>query len=177
MNSGDHRRRTRWTRLLLAAILIPTAVVILLVFRVVRQERELGERRASDARRQTLEQLHRELTARLQALRLEEVNRLIGESGTRLPPDSPIVFVAPMVHDDMVLPWADRSPSSAPSAEFLRYQGEGEVLEFQRQDGARAAASYQRAVGAARTPLERCTARMSLARGYLKAGMTMQAES
>ena len=177
MNPGDQRRRTHWTRLLLAAILIPTAVVVLLVFRVVRQERELGERRASDARRATLEQLHREVTARLQALRLEEVNRLIGESGTRLPPDSPIVFVAPIAHDDMVLPWDDRTPSSAPSAEFLRYQGEGEALEFQRQDAARAAASYQRALGKARTPLERCTARVSLARGYLKAGMTMQAES
>src|SRR5215470_9954810 len=114
----------RRTGLLLAAILIPTAVVILLVFRVARQERELGERRAADARREALEQLRRELTARLQADRLEEVNRLIGESGTRLPPDSPIVFVAQMAQDTMVLPWEDRDPWS-PSAEFLRGQLEG----------------------------------------------------
>jgi signal transduction histidine kinase len=152
-------------------------VVILLVFRVVRQERELGERRASDARREALEQLRRELAARLQALRLEEVNRLIGESGTRLPPDSPIVFVAPMAQDSIVLPWEGRGASSRPSAEFLRYQGQGESLEFQRHDAAGAAASYQRAVSAARTLLERCTGRLSLARGYLKAGMTMRAES
>jgi len=176
VNPAGHRRRTRWLGLLLAAILIPTAIVILLVFRVVHQERELGERRASDARRDALEQLHRELTARLQALRLEEVNRLIGESGTRLPPDSPIVFVAPMAQDYVVLPWEDRGTSSPPSAEFLRHQREGVALEFQRHDTAGAAASYQRALAAALTPPERCTARLSLAREYLKAGMTIQAE-
>jgi signal transduction histidine kinase len=176
VNPPDRRRRTRWIGLLLTAILIPSAIVILLAFRVVRQERELGERRASDARRDALEQLRRELTARLQAVRLEEVNRLIGESGTRLPPDSPIVFVATMSHDSMVLPWEDRGTSSAPSAEFLRHHSAGESLEFQRHDTAGAAASYQRALAVARTPLERCTARLSLARGYLKAGMTMQAE-
>ena len=47
----------------------------------------------------SLDQLRRELSARLQAVRLEEVNRLIGESGARVPPDSPIVFVAPMAQD------------------------------------------------------------------------------
>jgi signal transduction histidine kinase len=177
VNAADHGRRVRRTGLLLAAILIPTAVVILLVVRVVRQERELGERRASDARREAQEQLRRELTAHLQAIRLEEVNRLIGESGTQLPPDSPIVFVAPMAHDDMVRPWEGRPASSPPSAGFLRYQAEGESLEFQRHDAAGAATSYQRACAAARTPLERCTARLSLSRAYLKGGMALQAES
>ena len=94
----DRRRRTRRTVLLLSAILIPTTAVVLLVVRVVRQENELAERRAAAERREALDQLRRELAARLQALRLEEVNRLIGESGRRLPPDSPSVFVAPMAH-------------------------------------------------------------------------------
>ena len=177
MNPADYRRRTRRTGLLLAAILIPTAVVILLGFRVIRQERELRERRVSDARRDAQEQLHRELTARLQALRLEEVNRLIGESGTRLPPDSPIVLVAPMAQGSMVLPWEDSGSSSRPSDDFLRYEQEGEALEFQQHDSAGAAASYRHALAAARTQSERCNARVSLARGYLKAGMTTDAES
>ena len=87
----------------LAAVLIPAAAVLLLVVRVVRQENEPSVRRA--AAREARDQLRRELTARLQALRLEEVNRLIGESGRRLPPDSPIVFVAPNVQERMVPPW------------------------------------------------------------------------
>jgi signal transduction histidine kinase len=161
---------------LLAAILVPIAVVIVLVVRVVHQERELGARRAADARRDALEQLRRELTARLQAVRLEEVNRLIGESGARLPAGSPIVFIAPMAHDSMVLPWEGRGPSSPPSPEFLRYQEQGESHEFRDEDAEGAAAAYQRAMAAARTPFERCTARIALARGYLKSGKTMEAE-
>jgi signal transduction histidine kinase len=177
VNPADHRRRIRRTGLLLAAILIPTAVVVILVFRVVRQERELRERRVSDARRTAQEQLHRELTARLQAVRLEEVNRLIGESGTRLPPESPIVLVAPVAQGSMVLPWENVGPLPRPSAEFLRYEREGEAREFQQHDASGAAISYRRALTAGRTPSERCSARVSLARGYLKAGMMMQAES
>src|SRR5206468_70417 len=123
------------------------------------------------------EQLRRELTARLQAIRLEEVNRLIGESGTRLPPNSPIVFVAPTTHDDIVRPWEGRATLPPPSAGFLRHQADGESLEFQRHDAAGAAAAYQRAFAVATTPFERCTARLSLGRAYLKAGMTLEAES
>jgi signal transduction histidine kinase len=166
----DRRRRTRRTALLLSAILIPTAAVVLLVVRVVRQENELAERRAAAEQREALDQLRRELAARLQALRLEEVNRLIGESGRRLPPDSPIVFVAPTAQDRMVLPWEEGRPDAAPSQEFVRCQTEGEVCEFQRSDPVAAAAAYRQALTAARSPLEQCSARLWLGRSYAKAG-------
>ena len=177
MSPSDPRRRARRIALLLSAILIPTAAIILLVFRVVRQENELSERRASEQRREALDQLRRELTARLQALRLEEVNRLIGEPGRRLPPDSPIVFVAPMVQDRMVLPWEDSRIAPLPGPEFVRWQREGESREFREGDAAAAAAPYRHALGIARSPWERCSARLWLGRSYLKAGMTGPAES
>jgi signal transduction histidine kinase len=170
---ADDRRRIRRHRLLLAAVLIPTAAVIVLVGLVARQEHELGDRRVAEARRVALEQLRRELTARLQALRLEEVNRLIGESGMRLPPDSPLVFVAPMVQDEMTLPWTDSRPSPPP-ATFLRHQQAGESREFQHADPAGAVPWYERALSAASTPLQRCTARLSLGRAYLKAAMAAE---
>ena len=144
----------RRTALLLSAILIPTAAVVLLVVRVVRQENELAERRMAAEQREALDQLRRELTARLQALRLEEVNRLIGESGRRLPPDSPIVFVAPMVQDRMVLPWEDSRTAPLPQRSSSRWQPEGEAREFQRHDAAAAAAAYRQALDVARSPLE-----------------------
>lgn len=163
--------------LLFSAILIPTAAVILLVVRVLHQENELSERRAAEQRREARDQLRRELTARLQALRLEEVNRLIGESGRRLPPDSPIVFVAPMVQDRMVPPWEDGRTPPAPSAAFGRRQHEGEAREFRRGDAAAATASYRHALEIARSPWEKCSARVWLGRSYLKAGLTMDAEA
>ena len=111
MKPVDSRRRQRRLFLLLSAILIPAAVLITLSVRVVRQEAELAERRAAEERREARDQLRRELTARLQAIKLEEVNRLIGDSGPGLPPDSPIVFVTSLGQDRMALPWeAHRRP-------------------------------------------------------------------
>jgi signal transduction histidine kinase len=174
---ADHRRRGRRIALLLSAILIPAATVVLLVVRVVHQENELSERRAAEQRREAGDQLRRELTARLQALRLEQVNRLIGESGRRLPPDSPIVFVAPMVHDRMVAPWEDGRTPPPPTAAFERWHREGEAREFRQGDAAAATASYRHALEIARSPWEQCSARVSLGRSYLKTGMTMNAEA
>ena len=176
MSPADQRRRTRRIALLLSAILIPTAAVILLGFRVVRQERELSARRAAEQQREALDQLRRELTARLQALRLEEVNRVLGESGGRLPPDSPIVFVAPLVQDRMIPPWEDTRNPPRPTAEFARAQLEGEMHEYRRNDAFAAAESYRHAMDAARTAAERCSARVALGRSYQKAAMTADAE-
>jgi signal transduction histidine kinase len=171
----DRRRRQRRVILLLSAILIPTTVVIVLVIRVVRQDHELSERRASAERRDTVDQLRRELSARLQALRLEEVNRLIGQPGRRVP-DSPIVFVAPMMRDRMILPWENSDTPLRPGAEFVRRQREGEALEFQQRDAAAAAAAYRRLLDATPTPAEHCTARLLLGRALVKAGMRAEAD-
>ena len=163
--------------LLLSAILIPTAAVILLGFRVVRQEGELSARRASEQRRDALDQLRRELTARLQALRLEEVNRVLGESGGRFPPDSPIVFVAPVVDNRMLPPWeGDRNNGARPSAAFAQAHREGEMREFRDNDAAAAVAAYRVALDVARSAAERCSARVSLGRAYLKAAVAADAE-
>jgi signal transduction histidine kinase len=175
VSPADSRRRKRRIFLLLSAIIVPSAVVILLVFRVVRQENELSERRSAEAQREALDQLRRELSARLQAIRLEQVNRLIGESGSRLPPDSPIVFVAPIIQDRMILPWEDNRPSQMPTVEFARIQTEGESLEFQSNDAAASAAAYRRALEIAHTPSERCAALLQLGRAYRKAGMNPEA--
>jgi signal transduction histidine kinase len=180
VSSADHWRRARRIALLLSAILIPTAAVILLGVRVLRQENELAARRAQEQRRDALDQLRRELSARLQALRLGEVNRIIGDSGRRLPPDSPIVFVAPMVQDRgqdrIVLPWETTDVVPRPTAEFARAQVDGEWREFRQNDAAAAVASYRHAYDVARSRWEQCSARLWLGRAYRKAGMTADAE-
>ena len=180
MSPADQRRRQRRIALLLSAILIPTAALVLLVVRVVRQENELSERRATEQRREALDQLRREVSARLQALRLGEVNRLIGESARRLPSDAPIVFVAPLAQDGgqdrIVPPWEDGRTAPRPGARFVAAQREGESREFQHKDPAAAVASYRHALGIASTAWEKCAARVWLGRGYLKAGNSADAE-
>jgi len=161
--------------LLLSAILIPAAVLITLAVRVVRQETELGERRAAEERRDALDQLRRELSARLQTIKLQEVNRLIGESGLNLPSDSPIVFVVPLQEGRMVLPWEEKRVSTLRSAEFTERQLEGEALEFRANDFTRAIAAYLQALHVARKPIEKCEAQLWLGRAYSKAGKTADA--
>lgn len=175
MNQSDTRRRNRRIFLLVLAILIPAAVLITLAVRVVRQETELGERRAAEERRDALDQLRRELSARLQAIKLQEVNRLIGETGPAIPPDSPIVFVTPFGEDRMVLPWEKKQASPAPGPEFTRYQLEGESFEFRANDAAHAIAPYTEARNAARNPMQKCEAMLWLGRAFSKAGMMKDA--
>jgi signal transduction histidine kinase len=169
VNQSDTRRRNRRIFLLVLAILIPAAVLITLAVRVVRQETELGERRATEERRDALDQLRRELSARLQAIKLQEVNRLIGESGPGIPADSPIVFVTPFGEDRMVLPWERKQIFPAPGANFRRHQLEGESFEFRTNDVPKAIAAYTLARHAARNPIEKCEAQLWLGRAFSKA--------
>jgi len=104
------------------------------------------------------------------------VNRLIGEAGSRLPPDSSIVFVARMMQDHMVLPWEDNRTAQPPAALFVQIQAEGEALEFQRNNAAEAAMAYGRALEIARTSAERCAALLRLGRSYRRAEKASAAE-
>lgn len=170
MKQQDSRPRKRRIFLLLSAILIPTAVVIFLIFRLAHQETELAERRIAEQRREATDQLRRELSAALQAIRAEQVNRLIGEPGSELPPGSPIVLVAPIEQDRIVLPWEGNET-------FIPTSTEGETLEFRDNDPAAAAAVYKRELERAANSEEKCTARLRLGRAYTKSGSPEDANS
>ena len=78
-------RRKRQIFLFLAAILIPTAVLITLASRLARQDAELAEKRVADQRRDALDQLRRELAARLEAIKLQELSRYPRRRGSLNP--------------------------------------------------------------------------------------------
>src|SRR6266568_4838091 len=101
-------RRKRQVVLFVTAILLPAAVLIGLAARIIGQERELAGKRATDERRNAIEQLRRELAARLEAIKLQEINRLIRAAGSGWPegPGNPaVVFVAKLEGDRLILPW------------------------------------------------------------------------
>jgi hypothetical protein len=73
-------RVTRYKRqvfLFLAAILVPAAVLVGLASRILYQDRGLAAKRAADQRRIAVDQLRRELDGHLEAIKLQEINRLI----------------------------------------------------------------------------------------------------
>src|SRR5947207_9716790 len=100
--------------------------------RLARQDAELAEKRMGDQRRDALEQLRREVAARLETIKLQELNRLSDESRLTEPAsvDSPVVFTGPLVQNRLILPWEVPAPPTAASREFAQYQKEGEAREF-----------------------------------------------
>src|SRR5689334_3376038 len=109
--------RHRWKRsvlLFVFAVFVPAAVLVTLAVRVIHQETELASKRIETARQNASEELRRELTAKLDAIKL---------SFAAGPPENPaVVFVARLEQDHIVLPWDDRRPRSRPSADFASLQ-------------------------------------------------------
>jgi len=165
------RRYQRQIGLFLFTILLPAAVLIGLAVRMMHQDRELEIKRAADRRHDVLEQVRRELSSHLEAIKLQEVNRLIRAPGSRPPENPAVIFTAALTGDRVVLPWDAPGEQSRPaSPEFARHRQEGEVQEFAKRDARAAAAAYRQALGAAHALAETAEAHLLLARALAKAG-------
>jgi signal transduction histidine kinase len=158
-------RHKRQIVLFIAAILVPAAVLIGLSTQLMRQEQELAAKRAADQRQASIEQLRRELAARLDAIRLQEINRVIRSSHAEAARDAenPAVISAVILKDDHAALPSDAAPPE-PSAEFAAKIQEGEAQEFAKKDASAATAAYRQALAAARNPSESAEARLRLAR-------------
>ncbi|HEY7390886.1 MAG TPA: ATP-binding protein [Bryobacteraceae bacterium] len=164
-------RHKRQILLFLSAILIPAGLLVGLSGRLMNQDRELALKRAADRRHAALEQLQRELVARLEAIRLAEINRQMrsGHADAAQYPDNPaVVFTAVLRGDTLVMPWEASAP--AYSAEFAKRLQNGETLELAKKDYGAAATEYRSALNAARSPTETADARLHLARALASSG-------
>ncbi len=134
-------RHKRQVFLFLAAILVPAAVLVGLASRMLYQDRELAATHAVDQRRIAVDQLRRELGARLEAIRLQEI---INASHRRDSTNAAVVFMATVEGDRLILPW--EAPLPKESASFARHRQEGEIAEFAKKDDVGAAAAYRLAL-------------------------------
>src|SRR5580704_11846166 len=163
-------RHKRQVFLFLAAILVPAAVLVGLASRMLYQDRELAATHAVDQRRIAVDQLRRELGARLEAIRLQEI---INVSHRRDSTNAAVVFIATVEGDRLILPWEIPPPKE--SASFARHRQEGEIAEFAKKDDAGAAAAYRLALASAGSPSESADARLLLARTLSKSGKSAEA--
>jgi signal transduction histidine kinase len=165
---------TRYKRqvfLFLAAILVPAAVLVGLASRILYQDRELAAKRTADQRRIAVDQLRRELDAHLEAIKLQEINRLIRAlNGSRAQDsDNPaVIFTASVQGDRVDFPWETAAATNSPA--FARHRQEGEAQELIKKDYAGAAAAYRLALASAGGAAEIAEARLLLARSLAKAG-------
>ena len=165
MNRGKRR-----FALFLATVVVPAGLLAVLMFRFLRQDEELSKQRAEEARRTAAEQIGRELTARLDAIQLAEINRRMGKTDVRpsLSGDASIIFATTWTPEGMTLPWEVRNKISYSTAQFAALRDQGEILEFRETDAAGATAAYRQAISATTQPEEACEGRLSLARVLLK---------
>jgi signal transduction histidine kinase len=169
-------RHKRQIFLFLAAILVPAGVLIGLAGRIMYQDRELAAKRAVDQRQVAVDQVRRELSSRLEAIKLQEINQFIrvpSSEGTQDSDNPAVIFVGRLEGDRLILP-LEVSPAPD-SAEFARHRQEGEAQEFVKKNNTAAAAAYRLALASARSPLESAEARLLLARALSKAGNTEEA--
>jgi signal transduction histidine kinase len=172
-------RHKRQIFLFLAAILLPAGALIGLAGRLLYQDRELAAKRAVDQRRAAVEQLRRELSSRLEAIKLQEINRLMrppDSNGGPGPGNQAVIFTARLEKDRFVLPWEEAATTDeSVSKEFTRHRQAGEAQEFVQKDYAAASTAYRVALASARRPREGAEAHLLLARALSKAGITDEA--
>src|SRR5580700_11875967 len=104
-------RHKRQVFLFLAAILVPAVVLVGLASRMMVQDRELAARNAVDRRQLAVDQLRRELSARLEAIKLQEI---INASHRRDSVNPAVVLTAAVEGDRLVLPWEIPAAKESP---------------------------------------------------------------
>jgi hypothetical protein len=170
MRIGRHKRQIL---LFVATILVPGAVLVGMSSRMVYQDQELAAARLAGQKRAALDQLRRELEARLETIKLEEINRRIrGTSPDENSGNPAIIFTAQLEGDRLLMPWEAEAPPEP--AEFVRHREEGESREFASKDFPGAVAQYRLALSAA-SVAQVPRVRMLLARALAKSGQTDEA--
>jgi signal transduction histidine kinase len=146
----------------LLAIVAPCSLLIVLTVRMLVQDAELAEKRASDERRRLAADIGQELVARLNRVRAE-------------PPSDAVALVATAHGDRLVLPW-DNDPSVAAAARALNDPAfrdalaAGEHDEFVASRFVAAAEAYRAAAKTAASPAQAAFAQLQMARAFTRSG-------
>jgi signal transduction histidine kinase len=176
-------RQFRQLLLSLLAILLPCVVLIGLSVRVFRQERELAERRRLEEERRRVNEVRQELLARLERIKLEEVNALVARraGAAQHAYENPAVALVAWVRNTRLrLPWEDSAGGAAfrrllAEGEFGAALASGERAELGGGALAEALAQYRQALEHARHPGQAHYARLLLARALVKSGQAAAA--
>ncbi len=177
------KRQKRQILLFAGPILIPAIVLVGQAIRVLRADAEISQKRIVEERRNEFDRLRRQLSDRLEAIKLQEIDRRIRPSDVRAAQpaktgnDAAIVLVSPIEQDHLVLPWSVENKAIEPSPRFSSYLTNGESAEFVAKDFSAAADKYRQAIGLAQAPAEECDARLHLGRVLVHARLMSEAKA
>ncbi len=180
MSSHSHRKQVL---LFFLAVLLPSLVLAVFTWRMIRQEQELAEKRMADERRRAARELGQLLLARLERIKLQEAGALVG--GTRQLArrdyrNPEVVMIGLVDNGRLLLPWEldhrDRdSRRLLRSSAFAVLIDHAEHEEFAGGDLSHAAELYRQCIARTGTPNQRGYAQLSLARTLFKLGRTTEA--
>jgi hypothetical protein len=99
--------RQRQLILFLIALVLPSLVVVAFGLRMVAQDREIAEKRATDAQRRAVAEIRQQILGRLERIKLQEISAIpITESASPWRSTNPAVaLVAWAEGDRLLLPW------------------------------------------------------------------------
>jgi signal transduction histidine kinase len=173
------RTGNRWQLVLfLGAVLLPSAVLVVVSQRTIQQNRELAGKRRLDERRALRERMARELLARAEQLRAAA----LAIHGNLAPE---VAMIASVVGGRLALPWetdpnASRFRELVAAPEFASAVARGDRAQFAEKDpGAKdpsaAARHFREALRLGRDPVQAAYARLLLARALKQIGQNEEA--
>ena len=113
------RTRIRYKQILLflIAVVLPSAVLILLTWRMIGQQQELSDKRQADDRRRLAREIGQKLLVRLEELKVHEVSAVASgsESLNSLAYTSPEVVLKGLTNGEQLrLPWEEDRANDLP---------------------------------------------------------------
>ncbi len=183
-----HLKKPVWENRLRSIYLpsfLPCAMLVVVTYRLIRQEQELAKNTAAEECGRVAENLGQALLTRLEDIKIQEHAALIREARppiARMYTNPEVVWLAEIINGKLILPWehdprlakAEEAMAKAPFAARIR---SGEEEEFIRKNYARAAVLYRQSQAVSADPIQKGYAAILLARALNKAGLTQEALS
>ena len=170
--------------LFFAAVILPALILTAFTFRMIRQERELLQKRAGDERRRVAALIGSRMSNQLDDLGRQAVGIVSTDPEafrTQGAFPQPFIATARKQGGQILFPW-DVGPEAAEKQAFLSAGPFGSLIrraedaEFRLKNLAAATEAYRGAFGAARTAFQRNFAAQNLGRVLESSGRTAEAE-
>lgn len=171
MRTRSHHKQVL---LFLIAVVLPSAVLVVLTWHMIGQQQELSEKRLADERRRVATEIGQKLLVRLEEIKLREVS---ATAGSAQPPNTTdytsdqIILTGLAAGERLMLPWeVDQTHErlSLGRTAFLEKIRRAEQEEFTRRRFDQADALYLECINEAQKPAEQAYARLLRARVLAK---------
>jgi len=180
VHSRGHRKQIL---LFLAAVILPSLVLVILTLRMISQERELAQKRAVEDRRRMAAEIGQRLLVRLEKIKLQEASAIANQTRllAKLDYMNPeVVLISQVDGNQFLLPWeSDQRRKEflqlVSRSEFAQNIQRAEKEEFVNKNFSKAAELYRMTLKAAKEPAQIGYARLLLARVLSKSARNKEA--